>query len=45
MENKEMNKRMELSMEELDQVTGAGLFNFLKKAADAMKEEIESWFD
>ena len=37
MENKEMNKRMELSLEELDQVNGASLVYALKKLAEALK--------
>ena len=45
MENKEMNKRMELSLEELDQVTGAGMFDFLEDLGHKIIDTIEDLFD
>ena len=45
MENKTANKRYELSMEELEQVTGAGLFSKLKEMAEKAWEGIRKTFD
>ena len=45
MENKEMNKRMELSLEELDKVTGAGMFDFFADLGYKIVDTIKDLFD
>ena len=45
MENKTTIKRYELSMEELEQVTGAGFFSRLKEMAEKAWEGIKRSFD
>ena len=44
MENK-VSKRYELSMEELEQVTGAGFFSRLKEMAERAWDGIRKTFD
>ena len=45
MENKDLNQRMELSPEDLDHVTGAGIFDFLEDLGKEIIDAIENLFD
>ena len=45
MENNTMNKRYELSLDELEQVNGGGFFDALRKLAKKVADEVTDWFD